>query len=392
VKTDDGFFEDFQGSGDFYRHHNWNDSEIWDNHYLNEYFHVNFEIGNMNANYSKQNSIYINSNVEDIEISILDPWWVELAGENIGEQLDRFHELTEDPEFNISTGEYMVFLNQNETYNEELPVYSLSVPQLYISGNEAYIYSGWVASDIGANGADADFSDPTNITDVVFKTEGATVTAIYNDVVFDDPVGASAAPANLSVDGSSGSPILTWDHVNDADRSHYNIWVRYYNPSKCPCLWHKIATTSNNQWTDNNVNTGGISPDRIYYKVTVEDYFSNISNYSNSVWIRGDVLMWPLFRGAELAAEIPNEYNFHNSYPNPFNPLTTLRYDLPENGNVSLVVYDVNGKELVQLVNTYMDAGYHSIQWDATNFASGVYMVKLVAGDFTQTQKIALVK
>ena len=90
--------------------------------------------------------------------------------------------------------------------------------------------------------------------------------------------------------------------------------------------------------------------------------------------------------------EIPLEFALYHAYPNPFNPVTNLNYSIPEKGNVSLIVYDMVGREVNQLVNTYMEAGYHSIQWDATSFASGVYMVKLVAGDFTQTQKVALVK
>ena len=90
--------------------------------------------------------------------------------------------------------------------------------------------------------------------------------------------------------------------------------------------------------------------------------------------------------------EIPLEFALYHAYPNPFNPVTNLSYSTPEGRNLSLVVYDIMGREVTQLINSYKEAGYHSIQWDATSFSSGVYMVKLVAGEFTQTQKIALVK
>ena len=89
---------------------------------------------------------------------------------------------------------------------------------------------------------------------------------------------------------------------------------------------------------------------------------------------------------------IPERYALHAAYPNPFNPITTFQYDIPEGGKVSLVVYDMLGREVTQLVNSYRDAGYHSIKWDASNVASGIYMARLVTGNFTAVQKIALVK
>ena len=88
----------------------------------------------------------------------------------------------------------------------------------------------------------------------------------------------------------------------------------------------------------------------------------------------------------------PTQFKLYSAFPNPFNPVTNLSYSIPENGNVSLIVYDMLGQEVTELVNTHKDAGYHSVQWDATSPSSGIYIVKLVAGNFTQTHKIALVK
>jgi flagellar hook assembly protein FlgD len=88
----------------------------------------------------------------------------------------------------------------------------------------------------------------------------------------------------------------------------------------------------------------------------------------------------------------PTQFKLYSAFPNPFNPVTNLSYSIPENGNVSLIVYDMLGQEVTELVNTHKDAGYHSVQWDATSTSSGIYIVKLVAGNFTQTHKIALVK
>ena len=102
--------------------------------------------------------------------------------------------------------------------------------------------------------------------------------------------------------------------------------------------------------------------------------------------------MASIVNSGSLPYVIPTMYSLHPAFPNPFNPIITLSYDLPMSGQISLTVYDMMGSEVTQLVNSRMEEGYHSIQWDASSFSSGVYIVKLVADDFTQTQKIALVK
>ena len=99
----------------------------------------------------------------------------------------------------------------------------------------------------------------------------------------------------------------------------------------------------------------------------------------------------------ERKAIIPIAYTLHQNYPNPFNPITSLRYDLPEQAQVTLTVYDLMGREVTQLVNTTQEAGYRSVQWDATNMngkpvSAGVYLYQIHAGDFVQTRKMVLLK
>ena len=69
-----------------------------------------------------------------------------------------------------------------------------------------------------------------------------------------------------------------------------------------------------------------------------------------------------------------------------------MQAELPVTSNVILEVYDINGRIIYELINGNMDAGYHSVIWNADNNASGVYFVKMVAGDFVNTQKLMLVK
>ena len=87
----------------------------------------------------------------------------------------------------------------------------------------------------------------------------------------------------------------------------------------------------------------------------------------------------------------------HNDYPNPFNPITTLRYDLPENSLVTITIYDMLGRQVKTLINEYQDPGYRSIIWDATNdygkpVSAGMYLYQIEANNFLKTKKMILVK
>ena len=94
---------------------------------------------------------------------------------------------------------------------------------------------------------------------------------------------------------------------------------------------------------------------------------------------------------------VPTEFALHNNYPNPFNPITTINYDLPQDGSVRLIIYDVMGREVTRLVNGFTPAGYHSVRWDARNkmgenVSAGVYFYHLQSGNFVKTQKMVLLK
>ncbi len=94
---------------------------------------------------------------------------------------------------------------------------------------------------------------------------------------------------------------------------------------------------------------------------------------------------------------IENKYKLFQNYPNPFNPVTTLRYDLPEYGFVNIIIYDLLGNVINQLVNEVQNSGYKSIQWNANNnqghpVSAGVYLYSIEAGDIRQTKKMILLK
>ena len=87
----------------------------------------------------------------------------------------------------------------------------------------------------------------------------------------------------------------------------------------------------------------------------------------------------------------------HNDYPNSFNPITTLRYDLPENGHVNITIYDMLGRQVKALINQTQDAGYKSVIWNATNdygklVSAGIYLYQIQVGEYISTKKMVLLK
>ena len=105
--------------------------------------------------------------------------------------------------------------------------------------------------------------------------------------------------------------------------------------------------------------------------------------------------------GQELAltnaTKYPETFKLSQNYPNPFNPVTSLRYDLPEDGLVNITVYDMMGRIVKTLVNSSQTAGYKSVQWNATNnrnepISAGLYLYTIQAGEFRQTKKMVLLK
>ena len=94
---------------------------------------------------------------------------------------------------------------------------------------------------------------------------------------------------------------------------------------------------------------------------------------------------------------VPSSYNLSDAYPNPFNPSTKISYELPKSEFIRLIIYDIMGREIKQLVNTVQQAGYKSITWDSTNnlnqqVSPGMYIYTIYAGAFVQSKKVILLK
>ena len=94
---------------------------------------------------------------------------------------------------------------------------------------------------------------------------------------------------------------------------------------------------------------------------------------------------------------LPITYRLYNAYPNPFNPVTTLRYDLPKGQLVNITIFNMMGQVVNNLVSSHQTPGFKSIQWNATNndgesVSAGVYIYKIQVGEFRQVKKMVLLK
>jgi hypothetical protein len=89
---------------------------------------------------------------------------------------------------------------------------------------------------------------------------------------------------------------------------------------------------------------------------------------------------------------IPSVYSLSQNYPNPFNPVTKINYSIPKSSLTKLRVYDLLGREVTTLVNDMKQPGMYSVDFDGTNFSSGVYFYKLEAGTFTEVKRMIMIK
>ncbi len=121
---------------------------------------------------------------------------------------------------------------------------------------------------------------------------------------------------------------------------------------------------------------------------------SDVSNYLHigSKWFIDELFFGPISAVQFDIHKQPNFFNIEQNFPNPFNPSTTIKYELPELSFVTLKVYDVLGSEIIVLVNGEKSKGSYEVEFDGTNLSSGIYFYRLQAGGFTETKKMVLMK
>jgi len=137
--------------------------------------------------------------------------------------------------------------------------------------------------------------------------------------------------------------------------------------------------------------TGLLQGDKVKLNATITDtsIFHSTAHYPDTGWVVINVL--PPILNVENG-NIPLHFDLAQNYPNPFNPNTKIRYQLPEPSFVTIKVYDVLGNEIESLVQTDKVAGSYDIEFDGSGLTSGIYYYRIMAGNFSQTKKMILLK
>ncbi|MEO8210731.1 MAG: T9SS type A sorting domain-containing protein [bacterium] len=183
--------------------------------------------------------------------------------------------------------------------------------------------------------------------------------------------------ASFSATPNNGSVILNWSTTSENNNSGFDIERKAFSSDE----WTKegnvagngtSSTGHNYTFSDRNLTRG------IYtYRLKQIDYNGNFE-YHN---LNGEVVIGT-----------PTKFELIQNYPNPFNPSTTISFDLPVEGFVSLKVFNSAGKEVATLLNESRTSGYYSVNFNASNLSSGIYYYRLEANGISKVMKMALVK
>ena len=170
---------------------------------------------------------------------------------------------------------------------------------------------------------------------------------------------------------------LAWEAPADPDINFYRVY-RSTSPS-----FPADETTEIDVVTDLEYYDSGLSPNTYYYKVAAVDFSGNLGDLSSEV--SAEVL-------SIAFGSIPIEYSLSQNFPNPFNPVTTINFTLPEAGFVNLTVFNSVGQVVAELINKDLDVGYHNITFSADYLPSGIYFYRINSNNYTKTKKMLLLK
>ncbi len=195
------------------------------------------------------------------------------------------------------------------------------------------------------------------------------------------------------------------DTLNGFNKSH--IYLSYANTSDMQfnSIPIKVTNSGPASFDERYVSIAQTTPDlggalgRTVYMVYQKDPQPGSSSFNDQAPISRASLVFRTISGLPYIIDgigannsIPLEMKLQQNYPNPFNPVTVIEYSIPKGSNVELKVYDMLGREVEILVNSFLRAGYYKAEFTGKDMPSGVYMYKLSAGNFVETKKMLLVK
>ena len=199
----------------------------------------------------------------------------------------------------------------------------------------------------------------------------------------------SFAISKISI-GGVVHPRLHWDPNQEPCLEGYNIYKKYRSQENYE-LWRSVVKPDTCR-IDSSVRLADSTQSENIIDYCVTAVLGTLeSTPSNTASVGCDMCPVEQERAIPHAAE-PTEYSLAASFPNPFNPTTVIIYTVPQDGQVTLKIYDVLGKEVAILVDEFKETNWHSIVFDASLLPSGVYFYRIQAGKFTDVKKAILVR
>lgn len=195
-----------------------------------------------------------------------------------------------------------------------------------------------------------------------------------------------ATNANLNLSGNSNYGNMTTTSILNDSAISLNVLQLFQR--NCYYLTAGTYTLGSVRW--NVVSPGACINISFLTYSTVFDSMTALTYQTQ--WTKTDTGCVPIGINTQLTGQIPVDYQLYQNYPNPFNPATKIRYDIPENSYVRLVIYDALGRVIESLVDQNLKAGTYEAIWDAGDRSSGLYFYKIIAGEFTRTGKMVLIK
>lgn len=242
----------------------------------------------------------------------------------------------------------------------------------------------WVTVDLGSSASGTIKGNIGSSGSLAFSLGWASGSSSYGDLNAGSDVGLPVTLSYFAAEQVNNAVVLQWITQSEVD----NLGFYVYRALEEGGIYRRItndlipgagnsSTEQTYAFTDANVVSGGT----YWYKLEEVAFDGSVEMHGPiSVRVEANSQIAP-----DCFALLPN-------VPNPFNPITTIAYDLPKASDVTLTIYSITGQQITTLVSTHQTAGYYRVAWNGAGFANGIYVYRLQAGQFEESRRMLLLK